>query len=203
MMPELDGVEMCKMIKKNILISHIPILMLTAKTGDEFSKTGLEAGAWDYISKPFNSSQLLLKLKNIADTRNNFRQLIVNGSVEKTENHFVSYDQRLVQNAKNIIINKISEQGFSAEYLAKELGLSRMQLHRKLNTLIGLSTTAFINKIRIEMAVQMFDNGCDRVQEAMDAVGITSSAHFVLLFKNEKGMNPSKYIEQIKKIPLN
>ncbi|MFN3755409.1 MAG: response regulator [Flavobacterium sp.] len=203
MMPELDGVEMCKMIKKNILISHIPVLMLTAKTGDEFSKIGLEAGAWDYISKPFNSSQLLLKLKNIADTRNNFRQLIVNGSVEKTENHFVSYDQKLVQNTKKIILSKISEQEFSAEFLAKELGLSRMQLHRKLNTLIGLSTTAFINKIRIQIAVQMFDNGCDRVQEAMDAVGISSSAHFVLLFKNEKGMNPSKYIEQIKKIPLN
>lgn len=74
MMPELNGIELCNLIKKNILISHIPVLMLTAKTGDEFSDTGLRAGAWDYISKPFNSYQLLQKLKNIISTRNNFRQ---------------------------------------------------------------------------------------------------------------------------------
>lgn len=198
MMPEVDGIELCKLIKKNVLISHIPVLMLTAKTGEEFSKEGLQVGAWDYIAKPFNSYQLLLKVKNILNTRNNFRLQIVNGSYEETENHYISYDQKFVQNAKAIIADKITEPDFSVEFLAKELGLSRMQLHRKLSSLTGLSTTSFINKIRIETAVKMFDNGCDRVQEAMDAVGITSYAHFNLLFKKEKEMTPSKYIEYLK-----
>jgi len=200
MMPELDGIELCKLVKKNILISHIPILMLTAKIGKEFSDIGLKAGAWDYIPKPFNSSQLLLKVKNISDTRNNFRQHIMSGSLEKTENHYVSYDQKFVQNAKDIIANKISDPDFSVEVLSNELGLSRMQLHRKLNTLIGQSSTTFINSIRIEKAIKMFDNGCDRVNEAMEAVGITSYAHFIILFKKEKGMTPRKYIEKLKKI---
>lgn len=84
------------------------------------------------------------------------------------------------------------------EALAKELGLSRMQLHRKINALIGQSSTAFINSIRINTAINMFDKGCDRVQEAMYAVGITSYAHFIILFKKEKGMTPSKYIENLK-----
>lgn len=198
MMPEIDGIELCKLIKKNILVSQIPVLMLTAKTGEEFSKIGLQVGAWDYIAKPFNSYQLLLKVKNILQTRNDFRQQIVKGSIEKTENHYVSYDQKFVQNVKEIVTNTITEPDFSVEFLAKELGLSRMQLHRKLNALIGQSTIAFINAIRIEKAINMFDNGCDRVQEAMDAVGITSYAHFILLFKKEKGMTPSKYIEHLK-----
>ncbi len=198
MMPELNGIELCNLIKKNILISHIPVLMLTAKTGDEFSDIGLRAGAWDYISKPFNSYQLLQKLKNIISTRNNFRQHLKNGSIEKTKNNYVSYDQKFIQNAKEVISRKISDPDFSVEALAKELGLSRMQLHRKINALIGQSSTAFINSIRINTAINMFDKGCDRVQEAMYAVGITSYAHFIILFKKEKGMTPSKYIENLK-----
>ena len=199
MMPELDGIEMCKKIKKNVLISHIPVLMLTAKTGDDFYKKGLEVGAWDYIAKPFDSAQLLQKVHNIIETRNNFRSFIKTGSSDEIQNHYVSYDQKFVENVVEIINIKMSEPNFSVEDLSMELGLSRMQLHRKLKTLIGLSTTAFINSIKIEKAIRMFDKGCDRVQEAMDGVGINSYAHFNSLFKKEKGITPSKYIEEKKK----
>jgi len=199
MMPELDGIELCKLIKKNILISHIPILMLTAKTGEEFSIKGLQVGAWDYVAKPFNTAQLLQKVKNILETRNNFRQHLLDGSVKKTENHYISYDQKFVQKAKEIVSKKISEPDFSVEVLSEELNMSRMQLHRKLKSLIGLTSTAFINSVKIENAIKMFDTGCDRVQEAMDAVGITSYAHFNVLFKKEKGMTPGKYIEKLRK----
>ncbi|PTX59700.1 two component regulator with propeller domain [Kordia periserrulae] len=199
MMPEMDGIEMCKKIKKNKSISHIPVLMLTAKTGDEFYNKGLKVGAWDYIAKPFDSSHLVQKIKNIIDTRNNFRDILANGSPTKAKSHYVSYDQKFVKNVREIVLNRISNPAFSVEDLSAELGLSRMQLHRKLKSLIGLNTTAFINTIKIEKAIEMFDNGCDRVQEAMDSVGINSYAHFNSLFKKEKGITPSKYIEQTKK----
>lgn len=200
MMPELDGVEMCKRIKKNILISHIPVLMLTAKTDEEFYNQGLKVGAWDYIAKPFNTSQLLLKVKNISETRNSFREHLAKGFPEKTKNHYVSFDQKFVQKASEIVKNKMSDPNFSVEVLSTELGLSRMQLHRKLKTLIGSNTTAFINSIRIKEAIQMFDDGCDRVQEAMDTVGINSYAHFITLFKKEKELTPKKYIETISQL---
>ena len=200
MMPEMDGIEMCKRIKKNILVSHIPLLMLTAKTGEEFHIKGLNVGAWDYISKPFNSKQLLQKIKNITETRNQFRELISSGKSKEIENHYVSHDQKFVKNAITIIHQKMSDTNFSVVELSTELGLSRMQLHRKLKSLIGLSTTAFINSIRIKKAIEMFDNGCDRVQEAMDAVGISSYAHFNSQFKKEKGVTPSIYIEQVKQL---
>ncbi|UAM98316.1 response regulator [Polaribacter litorisediminis] len=195
MMPELDGIEMCEQIKKNILVSHIPVLMLTAKTGDEFYNKGLKVGAWDYIAKPFNSAQLLQKVNNIIKTRNSFRQYIDAGSSKEIKNHYVSYDQQFVKTAIEIVHQKMAEPSFSAKELSEVLGLSRMQLHRKLKALVGLSTTAFINAIKIKKAIQMFDEGCDRVQEAMDAVGINSYAHFISLFKKEKEMTPSKYIE--------
>ena len=91
------------------------------------------------------------------------------------------------------------ETSFSVEDLSEEIGLSRMQLHRKLKALIGLSTTAFVNSVRIEKAIDMFNNGCDRVQEAMDAVGINTYAHFSNLFKEKKGITPKKYIDDVKK----
>ena len=200
MMPEMDGIEMCKRIKKNILVSHIPLLMLTAKTGDEFQIKGLKVGAWDYIAKPFDSKKLLQKIKNITETRNQFRELISKGKSKETENHYVSHDQKFVANAISIINQKISDTSFSVVELSSELGLSRMQLHRKLKSLIGLSTTAFINSIKIKKAIEMFDNGCDRVQEAMDAVGISSYAHFNTLFKKEIGITPSNYIENKKEL---
>ncbi|MCC4211994.1 hybrid sensor histidine kinase/response regulator transcription factor [Leeuwenhoekiella parthenopeia] len=199
MMPEMDGIEMCRAIKSNILISHIPVLMLTAKAGEEFKNQGLNVGAWDYIDKPFNSYQFLQKIKNISETRNDFRKQIINGSTEKTESHYISYDQKFVQNASAIISDKISDSDFSVEDLCQELGLSRMHLHRKIKSLTGLSTTAFINTIRIKKAINLFENGCDRVQEAMDAVGISSYAHFNLLFKKEKDITPGKYIEMLRR----
>lgn len=200
MMPAMSGIEMCKKIKKNTLISHIPVLMLTAKTGEEFYNKGLKVGAWDYIAKPFNSQQLLQKINNIVETRNNFRQYLAKGNSNEIQNHYVSYDQKFVKNTVEIIQKKIAEPNFSVEDLSEELGLSRMQLHRKLKALTGKNTTTFINSMKIEKAVKMFDKGCDRVQEAMDAVGINSYAHFISLFKEEKGMTPSKYIEELKKV---
>ncbi len=200
MMPEMNGIEMCKKIKKNTLISHIPVLMLTAKTGDEFYNKGLKVGAWDYIAKPFNSQQLLQKINNITETRNNFRQHLAKGTTNEIQNHYVSYDQKFVKNTTEIILKKMAEPNFTVEDLAEELGLSRMQLHRKLKALTGKNTTKFINSMKIEKAVKMFDKGCDRVQEAMDAVGINSYAHFISLFKEEKEMTPSKYIEELKKV---
>ena len=145
------------------------------------------------------SQQLLQKINNIAETRNSFRQYLAKGASNKTQNHYVSYDQKFVKNAIEIIQRKMTEPNFTVEDLSEEMNLSRMQLHRKLKSLTGQSATKFINSMKIAKAVTMFDKGCDRVQEAMDAVGINSYAHFISLFKEEKGMTPSKYIETLKK----
>ena len=195
MMPEMDGIEMCKELKENIKTSHIPILLLTAKTAEEHIKIGLEAGAWDYITKPFNTQSLNQKIVNILNTRNKFREFLIKQNITvEVKNHYSPYDQKLITKISKIIEDNIGNPHFSTKDFASEIGLSRMQLHRKLKALLGQTTTSFINNIKMQYAAKMFDEGCDRIQEAMDAVGINSYTHFNYIFKKHNGKTATKYI---------
>jgi YesN/AraC family two-component response regulator len=196
MMPDMDGVEMCKRLKANNETSHIPILILTAKTAQEQEKEGLDAGAFDYIAKPFNTQSLLKKIENIVESRKSFRKSVSNLNLNiDIKKHYTPFDQKLISNTIKVIEDNISSEDFSVEDLAKEVGFSRMQLHRKLKSLVGCSATEFINTIKIDYATKMFDNGCDRVNEAMDAVGISSYSYFNKLFKKVNGKTASEYLK--------
>lgn len=199
MMPEMDGIEMCKSLKANQETSHIPVLILSAKTSQEQQNEGLEAGAWDYITKPFNTQSILKKIDNIIESRKSFRKTIFNpGLGIEIKKHYTPFDQKLISKAISVIENNIGNESFSAEDFSKEVGFSRMQLHRKLKSLVGYSATEFINTIKINYATKMFDNGCDRINEAMESVGISSYSHFNKLFTRIVGMHPSEYIKSCK-----
>lgn len=200
MMPVMDGIELCKNLKAENSTSHIPVLMLTAKTGLEYEKSGLDAGAWDYINKPFDSSVLLQKIKNIIDTRNKFKSYLSDQIINlEVKSHYTSYDQKFLANISEIIKGNLDNPDFTVNELAREVGLSRMHLHRKLKALVGESGKNIITKIRIKHAVAMFDQGCDRIQEAMSATGMTSYASFNNNFKRIMGMTASDYMAQVKK----
>ncbi len=195
MMPEMDGIEMCKRLKANQETSHIPVLILSAKTAQEQQNEGLDAGAWDYITKPFNTQSVLKKIDNIVDSRNSFRNSIFNpGLGFEMKKHYTPFDRKLISKAIAVIENNIGNENFSVEDFSTEVGFSRMQLHRKLKSLVGFTATEFINSIKINYAAKMFDNGCDRINEAMEAVGITSYSHFNKLFKRINGKTASEYI---------
>lgn len=197
MMPEMDGIEMCKLLKSNKETSHIPILMLTAKTAQEQQNEGLEAGAWDYITKPFNTQALLKKIDNIIQARNSFRETMLNQNINlEIKKHYTPFDQKLIEKATKVIEENMGDEYFSAEDFAAATGLSRMQLHRKLKSIVGYSSTEFINNIKIQFATKMFDEGCDRINEAMDAVGISSYSHFNKLFKKVNGKTAKEYIAE-------
>ena len=196
MMPEMDGVEMCEILKNDKRTSHIPLLMLTAKTDKEFKKRGLHSGAWDYIAKPFSAKDLMQKIKNIIQTRNDFKSYLIDQNLTiEVKKHYNSFDQKLISKVTTIISANMQNSDFTVEELATEVGLSRMQLHRKLKSLVGQSTTKFINAIKINFAKKMIDEGCDRVQEVMDAVGFNSYSHFNTVFKEKVGKSPSNYIK--------
>jgi len=197
MMPEMDGIEMCKELKHNKQTSHIPILMVTAKTAEEQQKECLEAGAWDHISKPFNTQSLKQKIENILETRNSFKDYLISQDITVgIKEHYTPFDQKLITRSTKIVETEIRNSKFSVEDLAREVGLSRMQLHRKLKTLVGQTTTGFINHIKILHATKLFDEGCDRINEAMDSVGISSYSHFNSLFKKMNGKSASDYITE-------
>ncbi len=197
MMPEMDGMEMCKKIKDTVETSHIPVLMLTAKSDDEYQQNGLDCGAWDYITKPFNTDALLRKINNIIDTRNRFKSFLASQNITiEVKKHYTTFDQKIISKIIETIQMHLDDPEYSVEDLALEIGLSRMQLHRKLKTLIGQTTTSFINSIRISHARYLFDHGCDRIQEAMNAVGISSYSHFNNTFNKIVGLSPSDYLKK-------
>jgi DNA-binding response OmpR family regulator len=196
MMPEMDGIEMCKRLKANQETSHIPVLILSAKTAQEQQNEGLDAGAWDYITKPFNTQSILKKIDNIIESRKSFRKAIFNPGLSiEMKKHYTAFDQKLISKAISVIENNIDNESFSAEDFSREVGFSRMQLHRKLKSLVGYSATEFINTIKINYATKIFDKGCDRINEAMEAIGISSYSHFNKLFTRIVGMHPSEYIK--------
>ena len=200
MMPQMDGIEMCKQLRKDERTSHIPILILTAKTDKLYQKEGLQAGAWDYITKPFDAPDFFRKIQNIIDTQNKFKAHLVDQNITpEIKKHYTSYDQNLIKKAVGIINEHMSQEDFSVEFLSQKLALSRMQLHRKLKSLVGMSTTTFINSIKIKAAVEMFNQGCDRIQEAMEETGFSSYAHFNNSFKKEMGETASDFINKSRK----
>jgi|GEM_PF-782148 len=197
MMPEMDGIEMCRELKKQKETSHIPVLMLTAKTDLTQQNEGLEAGAWDYITKPFNTKALLTKIKNIIKARNEFREAMLQQNIGiELKKCYTPFDQQLIAKATQIIHEHMGEEKFTVEDISNAVGLSRMQLHRKLKSIVGYTATEFVNKIKIQYAQKMFDDGCDRINEAMDAIGMSSYSHFNKVFSKVVGNTASEYIRK-------
>ncbi len=195
MMPKMDGIEMTRKIKNDVLLSHIPIILLTAKTDIEHQKEGFEVGAFDYICKPFNTKILIKKIESIIEQQTAYKNYILteNGTIEVSRN-YTSYDRKLMDKLNAVIEKNLDNSELTVELLAKKIGVSRMHLHRKIKAITGETTTSYINLIKMKCARKMFDDGCDRVQEVMDAVGINSSSYFNKLFKTHYNETPSSYI---------
>ena len=169
--------------------------MLTAKNVQEHQNEGLEAGAWDYITKPFNTSSLLKKIDNIILSRKQFLETIFKENMSvNIKKHYTPFDKIFITKAIKIIEDNMLNEKFTVEDFSNEVGFSRMQLHRKLKSLVGQSTTEFINTLKINYATKMFDNGCDRISEAMEAIGISNYPHFNKQFKKIKGKTATDYI---------
>ncbi|MBK7010656.1 MAG: response regulator [Saprospiraceae bacterium] len=139
MMPELDGLSLCKLIKKHPLLSHIPVIMLTSKTEEVDKILGLEAGADDFLTKPFLATELVLKIKNWLTTR-----IRLQGKIPKSAKPLLpdalqeeNMDAKFIQNVRDTIQQNLDDEGFSVVELSQKVGFSRSQLHRKLSALTG------------------------------------------------------------------
>jgi len=192
-MPEMDGFEFCKTIKKDTSTSHIPLLMLTARTTIENRIEGIENGADAYMVKPFDLQLLKLRLSQLIISR----QLIfdkffgaISGSNEKTNSN--SIDKEFIQKLLDYINDNISDSNLSVEELASQLKLSRSQLYRKIKALTGQTVNEFIRRVRLERAKQILDSGRANISEACFSVGFSSPSYFSKCFKAHFGILPSE-----------
>lgn len=200
MMPEMDGIELCKKIKNNATVSHTPVILLTARTSEEQKMQGFEIGADDYITKPFNFEILQSRIKNLIHQRETFhkdfrRQI----EVKVTDIKITSMDEKLIQNAIKFVEDKISDADFSVEDLSRELGMSRVHLYKKLLSLTGKAPLEFIRTIRLQRAAQLLEKSQLTVSEVAYKVGFNSPKYFAKYFKDEFGMLPSAYVQAKKK----
>lgn len=197
MMPEMDGIELCKTLKKDIRFSHIPIIMLTAKASEEYQMEGLGVGATDYIPKPFNMRVLKLKIKNIIELSKTQKEAFEKEvRIEPSHITVTPLDQKFVEQAIKIVEDNFSNKDFSVDMLANNLNISRSYFYKKMLKITGKKPIEFIRIIRLKRAQQLLSESQMNISEIAYNVGYNSPELFSKHFKEEFGLSPSDYKKQ-------
>ena len=197
MMPEMDGYELCRKIRKDERTSHIPILLLTAFGSREHEIEGLSFGADDYITKPFDMVILQTKVENILSVRQSLKQKYTGEMLLQPRNIILSSpDERFLQKAIEVVENNISDPDLDIERFASEIGVSRMQLYRKLDALTEMTVKEFVRNIRLKRAAQLLVQKKLNVSEVAYAVGFKDLSHFRKCFRQEFGMSATEYTDK-------
>jgi DNA-binding response OmpR family regulator len=195
MMTEVDGYELCERLKKDIKTSHIPIILLTAKASDESKLQGLQTGADDYITKPFNTKILLARIKNLIDLRRGLQEKIQREMVlQPSEIAVSSVDQEFMKELKDAVEKNMSDEEFGVDKLAKILLLSRATLNRKSRAITGESANQFIQSYRLKRAAQLLKANFGNVTEVSFELGFSSSAYFAKCFREKFHQTPHSYL---------
>ncbi|WP_428232800.1 two-component regulator propeller domain-containing protein [Flavobacterium sp.] len=195
MMPIMNGTELCKQVKTNIHWSHIPVILLTARTAEEYIMEGLELGADDYITKPFNFDILKLRIQKFVDwTEKNHVSFSQKLDVSPVEITITSLDEALIAKAIKVVEEHISDIEFSVEALSLALGLSRGHLYKKLIAITGKGPIEFIRTIRLKRGRQLLEKSQMQIAEIAYKVGFNSPKRFAKYFREEFGSLPSEYL---------
>ncbi|MCA0232438.1 MAG: response regulator [Bacteroidetes bacterium] len=197
MMPHLDGFEFCKQLKIDMRTSHIPVVMLTAKAAIEDRLVGLELGADDYLSKPFNTDELQIRVRNLIKIRENIRQKYNTPKLLTTEVEPAIqpqiHDQEFLEKINHVLEKNISNSAFEMENLAKSLSISSTQLRRKLKALTNQTIIEYVRNYRLDKAAQMLKNGEGGVSEIAYKVGFESLSYFSKVFQERFQQSPSEW----------
>ncbi|MDR0541168.1 MAG: response regulator [Dysgonamonadaceae bacterium] len=198
MMPEMDGIEFCKYVKNNLDTCHIPLILLTAKSAEEDRVEAYDSGSDAFISKPFNLSVLHSRIGNLLKAKErvsrDFKKQLV---FEVKDLDYTSMDEEFMNKAISIVQEHLADSDFDSEQLQNELATSKATLYRKLKSLTGLNSSAFIRNIRLKAACQIMDTKKHiRISELAYAVGFNDPKYFSACFKKEFGMQPSEYISR-------
>jgi AraC-like DNA-binding protein len=189
----MDGFELTKILKKQEKTSHIPIIILSAKTGLENRIQGLEQGADAYIPKPFSSEELHARIKNLVEGRKKLKEKFSRGLLVKPEAVTeASMEEKFLMKVKAVVEEHLADENFSVEEMSKQIGMSRAQLHRKLIALTGKSASRFVRNYRLEHAHDLLKNRVGTVSEIAYRVGYSSPAYFTKCFTEDFGISPSQ-----------
>ena len=193
MMPVMDGLEFTEQLKTGTATSHIPVIMLTAKNLEEHRAEGYEHGADSYITKPFHSKVLLARIENLLKQRKLLKKLFQGSQVaeqEIAESHLEDRDKQFLKQLHAIIQQNLSDSEFSVEDIGKQIGLSRVQLYRKVKAMTGSSVVDLLRKARLAKAKRLLETRSMSVSEVAYDVGFSAPSYFTKCFKEEYGILP-------------
>lgn len=197
MMPSMNGFEFCKKVKTDWLTSHIPVILLTAKASAESKLEGLETGADDYLTKPFSSKELFVRIKNLLDQRKSLREKFSKEiKIDTSTVAVTSLDNEFLQKTIAVAENNLSNLEFNSEAFAKEMFLSRSQLHRKLLAVTGQAPGEFIRTFRLKKAATLILEKRLSVTQIAFEVGFNSPSHFSKAFKQQFDCLPTEFTEK-------
>jgi len=193
MMPKLSGYQLCEALKLDEKTSHIPVILLTAKAGEQDKLSGLETGADDYLTKPFNSKELYVRVRNLIELRRSLQKRFQKDRLLKPRAVTVaSVEEAFLTRMMNILEENLGKEDFGVESLSSALHIGRRQLHRKIKVLTGETPTGFIRSIRLHRAKQLLEQKSGTVSEIAFQTGFSSLPYFSTAFKNEFGKLPSE-----------
>jgi YesN/AraC family two-component response regulator len=199
MMPKMDGFELCRRIKSNLQTSHIPVILLTARSSEEHKLSGYQAGADEYLSKPFNLDILQLRIEKLIEQqklrKEKFSQKI---EVNPSEITISSIDEQLIQKALGCIEKNMNNPDYSVQQFSQDMGMDRTVLYKKLQSITGLAPSDFMRSIRLKRAAQLLTQGQYLVAEVAEMVGFNTPKYFSKYFKEAFGMNPSQYAQNVR-----
>ncbi|MFO7999885.1 MAG: response regulator, partial [Marinilabilia sp.] len=194
MMPVMDGIELCKRLKKDFNTSHIPVIMLTALNSGEMMVKGLNTGADDYVSKPFNPDVLLARIKNLIESRKTLqKKYLTDLKTQPSEMALSSADELFLDKLNNLIEKHLDDPDYEVSTLASEMNMSSITLYRKIKALTGQSVNPFIRAIRIKKAASLLQTGTMSITEVAQNVGFNDVKYFRKCFVKQFGKKPSEF----------
>ncbi|MCD7973209.1 MAG: response regulator [Candidatus Azobacteroides sp.] len=207
MMPEMNGIEVTEQLKGNITTSHIPIILLTAKSDNDSQLEGLKYGADDYITKPFSAKHLEIRIENILQQRLNWQKAFMEYSGNKGNSpeyievtpeapQINPYDQEFMKNIMNIMEKNIDNMDFKVDDLVAGMFMGRTVFFKKLKSITGLAPIEFIREIRIKRASQLIESGQYTISQITYMVGMNDPRYLSRCFKQKFGVTPSEYREK-------
>ncbi|MBE9582988.1 response regulator [Mucilaginibacter sp. JRF] len=200
MMQGMSGIELCSVMKEDVAISHIPIILLTASSSPEIKLKGIEGGADDYISKPFEKEILKARVASILKSKNHLQKYFYNEVTLNTNNLRISAEYKeFLDNCISVVDKHITDPDFNIQVLADEIGMSRSNLFKRIKSISGQSSNSFIRFIRLRKAAEIFINTDNTILETSYLVGINDPKYFREQFNKLFNMNPSQYIKKYRK----
>ncbi len=206
MMPEMDGLELARRIKQEVTTSHIPVVVLTAKTDLDTQVEALKRGADDFITKPFSSTYLRARVENILQQRKKLQELFLSTiavyppsaagrsyEVTPSEPHVESFDDKLMKNLMEVMEHNIDNSDLTVDELVSKIGIGRSVFFKKLKSLTGLAPIEFIREVSVKRAAQLIESGEYTISQVTYMVGCNDPRYFSRIFKQRFGVTPSEY----------